>query len=462
MNMLSNSNAERDARSIVHPYSNLSLDSRERLLTIVKGDGCYVEDDQGNRYLEGMAGLWCTSLGFSEERLAEVASTQLRTLPYYHLFNHRSTEPSINLAEKLLEIAPEGLSKVLFANSGSEANDQAVKLVWYYNNQKGRPEKKKILSRWRGYHGVTVAAGSLTGLPANHADFDLPIKNILHADCPSHYHHANPGETEEDFAARLAESLEAQILAEGPETVAALIAEPVSGSGGVIVPPKGYYERVQEILKKYDILLVADEVICGFGRTGKMFGCETFGLKPDIMTVAKALSSSYLPISATLVSDEIYDAMVDESRKQGVFAHGVTYAGHPVCAAVALETLKIYEERDILGHVAEVSPHFLERLHRLGAHPHVSHTRGVGLIGAIELVVDKESRRPFPPEQGVGARIQLHLQRNGVIVRALRDAVAFCPPLIISKAEIDVLFDAMENALKYLEQELAPRLSPSE
>lgn len=455
MSTLRNSNAERDARTLVHPYSNLSYDTESRLLAIVKGDGCYVEDDQGNRYLEGMAGLWSTSLGFSEERLAEAANAQIRKLPYYHLFNHRSTEPSIDLAEKLLSIAPEGLEKVLFANSGSEANDQAVKLVWYYNNQKGRPEKKKIISRWRGYHGVTVASGSLTGLPANHADFDLPIRNIIHADCPSHYHHANPGESEEAFAQRLAESLEAQIIAEGPETVAALIAEPVSGSGGVIVPPKGYYERVQKILKKYDILLIADEVICGFGRTGKMFGCETYGLKPDIMTVAKALSSSYLPISATLISGEIYQAMVEESRKHGVFAHGVTYAGHPVCAAVALETLKIYEERNILGHVAQVAPHFQARLAALADRPNVGHTRGVGLIGAIELVADAASRAPFAPARGVGPAFQSHLQRDGVIVRALRDAVAFCPPLIISKEQIDILFDAVEDGLDFVAREFS-------
>jgi 4-aminobutyrate--pyruvate transaminase len=452
-----NSTAERDINSLIHPYTNLAKHPEVGPVTMVRGEGVFVEDEQGRRYLEGMAGLWCTSLGFSEPRLKEAAARQFDALPYYHLFNHRSALPSIDLAERLLSIVPKGLSKVLFANSGSEANDQAVKLVWYYNNQKGRPEKKKIISRWRGYHGVTVASASLTGLPANHADFDLPIPNILHADCPSLFHHGEPGESEEAFAVRMADNLEAMILKEGPETVAAFIAEPVNGSGGVIVPPKGYFERVQKILRKYDILFIVDEVICGFGRTGNMFGCETYDLKPDILTVAKALSSSYLPISATIVSEEIYGAMMEESKKIGGFAHGFTYAGHPVCAAVAVETLKIYEERDIVGHVQSVMGRFLERLHRLGEHPLVGNTRGVGLLGAIELVADKKTNAPFDVALGVGPKVQARAMENGVIVRALRDAVAFCPPLIITESQIDMLFDGVVSALDYVQAELEGR-----
>lgn len=447
MHVLSNSTAERDISSLIHPYTNLSRHAEVGPVTVVRGDGVFVEDDTGQRYLEGMSGLWSTSLGFSETRLADAAAQQFAKLPYYHLFNHRSNEPSIELAERLLEIAPKSLSKVLFANSGSEANDQAVKLVWYYNNQKGRPEKKKIISRWRGYHGVTIASGSLTGLPMNHAEFDLPIQNILHTDCPSFYHNAQPGEDEDAFVSRLVGNLEQMILSEGPETVAAFIAEPVNGSGGVIVPPAGYFERVQEILRKYDILFIVDEVICGFGRTGNMFGCETYDLRPDIMTVAKALSSSYLPISATLVSEEIHQAMIAQSAKLGVFSHGVTYAGHPVCAAVAVETLKIYDERDIVSHVKKVSPHFLARLHALADHPMIGETRGVGLIGAIELTSNKVTKAPFDPNLGIGAKVQSQAMKNGVIVRALRDAVAFCPPLIITEEQIDMLFDAVEDAL---------------
>ena len=449
-----NSNAALDVEHLVHPYTNLARHAEVGPIIMTRGDGVFVEDDQGRRYLEGMSGLWSASLGFSEQRLVDAATRQLQQLPYYHLFNHRSTEPAIALAEELATIAPAGLTRALFANSGSEANDQAVKLVWYYNNARGRPTKKKIISRWRGYHGVTVAAGSLTGLPANHADFDLPIDRILHTDCPSHYHFAEPGETQEAFSQRLADNLEGLILKEGPETVAAFIAEPVNGSGGVIVPPPGYFEKIQAILRKYDILFIVDEVISGFGRTGNMFGSETYGLKPDIMTVAKALSASYLPISATLVSDDIHQAMLDESRKQGVFAHGVTYAGHPVCAAVALETLKIYRERDTVGHVRSVAPHFLRRLTALAEHPLVGETRGVGLIGAIEIASDKARRTSFPAQMGVGPRIQARAMEHGVIVRAIREALALCPPLIITPAQIDKLFDGVARALDDVQREL--------
>jgi 4-aminobutyrate--pyruvate transaminase len=447
MNARSNSNAVNDVASLIHPYTNLARHPEAGPVVMTRGDGVYVEDEHGRRYIEGMSGLWCASLGFSEKRLVEAATRQLETLPYYHLFNHRSVEPSIELAERLLDIAPAGLGKVLFANSGSEANDQAIKLVWYYNNARGRPEKKKIISRWRGYHGVTIASGSLTGLPANHADFDLPIANILHTDMPSHFHNAKPGESVADFTRRMVDNLEQLILSEGPDTIAAFIAEPVCGSGGVIVPPEGYFAGIQAVLRKYDILFIADEVICGFGRTGNMFGCDTYDLKPDIMTVAKALSASYLPISATIVSDDIHEAMMEQSRKHGGFAHGVTYSGHPVCAAVAVETLKIYEDRNIIGHVQEVSTRFLERLHALAERPYIGEARGVGLIGAVELVTDKASRTPFAPALGIGPGIQAKAMENGVIVRALRDVIAFCPPLIIDRQQIDMMFDGVEKAL---------------
>ncbi len=442
-----NSNAARDIANLIHPYTNLDRHAEVGPIVMKGGDGVYVTDDGGRRYLEGMAGLWSASLGFSEPRLAAAASRQLAELPFYHLFNHRSHEPAIELSERLLAIAPKGLKKALFANSGSEANDQAVKIVWYYNNALGRPEKRKIISRIRGYHGVTIGAASLTGLPANHTDFNLPIAGILHTDCPSFYHYGQPGETEAQFVDRLAQSLEDLIQREGPETVAAFIAEPVMGAGGVIVPPAGYFAKIQAVLKKYDILLIADEVICGFGRTGNMFGTETFELQPDILTVAKALSASFLPISATLISEKIFEAMQAESRKIGVFAHGVTYAGHPVCAAVAVETLKIYEERRIVDHVREVAPVFQRRLKALADHPLVGETRGVGLIGAVEVVADKAKKESFPVAEGIGAVIQAKAMEAGVIVRAIRDAVAVCPPLIITAAQIDEMFDGLQQGL---------------
>jgi 4-aminobutyrate--pyruvate transaminase len=440
-------NWQKDVAHVVHPYSNLDAHERSGPVVITRGDGCYVEDENGRRYLEGMSGLWCASLGFSEQRLIDAAARQFAILPYYHLFNHRSHPPGIALAEALTGIAPAGLNHVLFANSGSEANDAAVKLVWYYNNQLGRPQKKKIISRLYGYHGVTVASGSLTGLTHVHRDFDLPLPQVLHTDCPSHYHFGQPGETEEQFAERLANNLEQLILQEGPETVAAFIAEPVNGSGGVIVPPKGYFERVQAILRKYDILFIVDEVICGFGRTGQMFGSETFRLKPDMMTVAKGLSAAYQPISALLLTDAIYDALKAGSRKNGAFAHGLTYAAHPVAAAVALETLKVYRERDIVAHVQAVSPYFFERLNALRAHPMVGEVRGVGLLAAVEITADKQAKAPFAPEAGVGAWIQNRAMQHGVIVRAIANCVALCPPLIVERHHIDELIDGLTRAL---------------
>jgi 4-aminobutyrate--pyruvate transaminase len=436
-----------DIRYALHPYTNLSAHQQLGPMVIARGEGVYVYDDAGNRYLEGLGGLFCASLGFSESRLADAADRQMRTLPFYHAFGHKANEPAIRLAEKLIDMAPGNMSKVFFANSGSEANDTAIKLIWYYNNAKGRPQKKKIISRARAYHGVTVATASLTGLPNNHRDFDLPIASILHTDCPHYYRYGRPGESEEAFATRCAESLDALIQAEGADTVAAFFAEPLMASGGVIVPPATYFEKIQAVLRKHEVLLVADEVICGFGRTGNMFGCETYGMQPDMIALAKQLSAGYLPISALLVNDDIYQAMVDESRKIGTFSHGFTYSGHPVAAAVALETLRIYEDDRILDHVRRVTPYFQRRLARLAGHPLVGEARGAGLIGAAELVADKATKAPFPSEMGVAARVGEYALKHGVITRALGDTVNFCPPLIITEAQIDELFDGIGRAL---------------
>ena len=443
-----NSTAARDVAYQLHPYTNARKHEAEGPLIIERGEGIHVFDEQGKSYIEGMAGLWCTSLGFSEPRLVEAATRQLETLPYYHTFAHKTGVPPIELAERLIGLAPVPMSKVFFANSGSEANDSVVKLVWYANNAMGRPERKKIISRIKGYHGVTVASASMTGLPHNHRDFDLPIQNILHTSCPHHYRFAEAGESEEDFATRMAGDLEAMIQAEGPETIAAFIGEPVMGAGGVILPPETYWEKVQAVLRKYDIWLIADEVICGFGRTGNMFGCQTYGIEPDILVVAKALSSAYLPISAVMISDKVYQAVAENSAKIGTFGHGFTYTGHPVSAAVALETLKIYQERDIVGHVQAVAPRFAARLKRLAEHPLVGEAVSVGLIGAVELVADKESRAPFEPLGSVGAVCARNAESEGLIVRALMDRVAFCPPLIIGEAEIDEMFDRFTRALE--------------
>ncbi|MCC7167368.1 MAG: aminotransferase class III-fold pyridoxal phosphate-dependent enzyme, partial [Rhodospirillales bacterium] len=359
----------------------------------------------------------------------------------------------IELAEKLLALAPVPMSKVFFANSGSEANDTAIKLAWYVNNALGRPQKKKIISRTKGYHGVTIATASLTHLPNNQRDFDLPLPGFLAAACPHHYRFGRPGESEEDFATRLAEELDRQIEAEGPDTVAAFIAEPVMGAGGVIVPPAGYFEKIQAVLKKHDVLFIADEIICGFFRTGNAFGSQTFQLAPDMMTLAKALSSGYAPISALLINERIFQALVAESAKIGTFGHGFTYSAHPLSAAIALETLAIYEERDLLAHVRQVGPALQAGLRRFANHPMVGEARGIGLIGAIELVADKTSRANFDPKLGVGAQVVAAAERHGVILRAMAgDAIAFSPPLVITKGEIEEMLERFGRALDQVAQ----------
>jgi len=442
------SSASRDIAASLHPYTNLKLHETEGPMVITGGDGVFVFDANGKQYLEALSGLWCVSLGFSEKRLAEAAYRQMLKLPFYHTFSHKAHEVGIELAEKILSIAPVPMSKVFFVNSGSEANDTVVKLVWYYNNALGRPQKKKILARMKGYHGVTVASGSLTGLPNNHRDFDLPIGNILHIDCPHWYRFAQAGETEEAFSSRLADSLEQRILSEGPETVAALIGEPILGAGGVLLPPSTYWEKIQAVLKKYDVLLISDEVICGFGRTGNMWGTTTYGMKPDMITCAKALSSGYLPIAAIMISADIYAALVKESEKIGVFAHGFTSSGHPVTSAVALETLKIYDEMEVVSRVRKLAPRMQSGLRRFADHPLVGEVRGVGLIGAIELVANKATKAPFDPKEAVGGFLIKRGHHHGLILRAIGDSIAFCPPLIIEEREIDLMLERFERALE--------------
>jgi 4-aminobutyrate--pyruvate transaminase len=420
MTPTSTSTADRDIAYQLHPFTNLRKHASEGPLVITGGHGIYVEDEAGRRYIEALAGLWCASLGWGEERLVEAAARQMRKLPYYHQFASKAHDTAIDLAERLISLLPVRMSKVFFNNSGSEANDTAVKLVWYYNNARGRHRKKKIISRLRAYHGITVASASLTGILTAHRDFDLPLPAVRHADCPDYYRHGRPGESEEAFATRMAENLEAQIQREDPDTVAAFIAEPIMGAGGVVLPPRTYFDKVQAVLEKHDVLFIADEVICGFGRTGRMFASETFGLRPDIVVMAKALSSAYLPISATAISEEIYQALLAESDKIGIFAHGYTYSGHPVCCAVALETLNIMRERDLVGHVQQVGPRLIAGLRRLADHPLVGDVRGIGLIAGVELVRDKATRAQFEPVGSVGPAFVANAQAEGLIVRIMQ------------------------------------------
>ncbi len=440
--------ATRDVETLVHPYINLARFRETGPLIIERGAGVYVYDTDGKPYLEGMAGLWCTSLGYGNEELVEAAATQMRKLSFAHLFTGKSHDPAIELAEKLKEIAPVPISKVFFCNSGSEANDTQVKLVWYLNNALGRPKKKKIISRIKAYHGVTIVAASLTGLPGNHRDFDLPLPGFLHTGCPHHYRFAQPGESEEDFATRLAAELDAMIVKEGPDTVAAFIAEPVMGAGGVIVPPKTYFEKIMPVCAKHDVFMISDEVICGFGRLGTVFGCQELNFVPDSISIAKMLSSAYLPIAGVMIPESMYQAMLVESKKIGAFGHGFTYGGHPVSAAVALKALEIYARDHIVEKAAERGSQFQARLKALGQHPLVGEARGLGLIGGLELVADKKTKRAFAAERGVGARAVAFAEAEGLIVRSvLGDVLTLSPPLVISAAEVDELFDRLARAL---------------
>ncbi len=443
-----NSPHARDIASHLHPYTNLAIHPEVGPHILQRGEGIYVYDDEGKKFIEGMSGLWCASLGFSEKRLVAAATKQMETLPFYHNFAHKAVEPAIELADYLVHHAPVPMSKVFFTNSGSEANDTQVKLVWYYNNILGRPEKKKIIARQGAYHGITVAAASLTGLQYTHNAFDVPLKGFLHTDCPHFYKYGHEGESEEQYASRLADNLEQLIQEEGPGTIAAFIAEPFLGAGGVITPPKGYYEKIQPILQAHDILFIVDEVISGFYRTGDMFGTETYNLKPDLISMAKQLSAAYQPIGAVMLSEKIHDVLVEGSRKYGLFGTGFTYSGHPVPAAVALETQKIYDDLDIGTHVKAVSVTFQKRLHALTDHPLVGEARGLGLIGAVELVADKAARQNFDPALKVGAFATGKAMEHGLILRPLaNDSVAFCPPLIITEGQINDMFDAFERAL---------------
>ena len=451
-----NSAAARDIANVLHPYTDLKTHQEVGPTVISRGKGVRVWDDAGKEYIESVAGLWCASLGFDNERLVQAAVTQMRKLPFYHAFTAKSHEPAIDLAEMLIERAPVPMSKVFFANSGSEANDSAIKMIWYMNNALGRPKKKKIIGRIKGYHGITIGSASLTGLPANHRSFDVPLPGFVHTMTPHYYHAGLPGESEDDFATRCADELEKLILAEGPDTVAAMWAEPIMGAGGVIVPPKGYFPKIQAVLRKYDVLLVVDEVICGFWRTGNYWGSQTLDIQPDILTCAKALSASYMPISACLVNDRVFQALAKESNEIGTFGHGFTYSGHPVPAAVAIETLKIYDETDMGGHIASVGPHLQAELRRLFTdHPLVGEVRGVGLIAAMELVADKATRTNFDPKAKVGPRLTKILEENGVIGRAsVNDTLCFSPPLIITREEIDELLVRVGKSLDELTVQL--------
>ncbi|MEM7542849.1 MAG: aminotransferase [Pseudomonadota bacterium] len=440
---------QRDIDSIIHPYTHLSKHLETGPLVFTRAEGPYIWDDKGNKYIEALAGLWCTALGYGNEELCQTAYDQMKELSYAPIFAGKTHEVGIELAEKLKSLMPFDGGKVFYGNSGSDANDTQIKLLWYYNNARGKPEKKKMIGRVKGYHGITMAAGSLTGILPSHTGFDLPLDGgrFLHTDTPHHYRYAEDGESEEDFATRLANNLEQLILKEGPETVAGFIAEPIMAAGGVIVPPRTYFQKIQSVLEKYDVMYVDDEVVCGFGRTGNPFGYDTFELQPDTVTMAKALTSAYQPLSAVVIKDDMFKTMVDAADEMGVFGHGYTYSGHPVACAVGLKTLEIYERDEIFDKAAALTPHFQQRLRSFADHPMVGEVRGAGLLGAIEFVANKETKALFDPPGTVGAHCVQQCHANGLVIRPLGDTMGFCPPLIVTPEQIDEIFDKFEKSL---------------
>ena len=432
---------------LIYPTTNFKAIEQ---VTVERGEGCYVWDNQGNQYLEGLAGLWCTALGYGNQEVIATATEQMNKLTFNHMFGGKTHQVAIDLADKLADMIPMDDAVISFGNSGSDANDTHVKLLRYYHEAIGKPERRKIIARERSYHGVTVAAASLTGLPVTQNHFDLPVDalGILRTDHPHYYRGKQGDESEVEFVDRIVANLEAMIVAEGPETIAAFIAEPITGASGVIVPPDGYYQKVQAVLNRYDIMFWADEVITGFGRTGSDFGCNTMGIQsPDMMTFAKQLSSAYMPISASAIRREVYDAMIEQTANAGAFGHGYTYSGHPVACAVALKVLEIYQRDKIFENAAVTGAYLQQRLTEFADHPLVGEVRGRGLLGAIELVANKEKGTAFVGG-AVGGYAQKMAQDSGLLIRAVAgSSLGICPPLIITEAQIDEMMDKLSIAL---------------
>ena len=450
--------ADLDRRYQFHPFTALGEhEEHGPPVVMVRGRGVMLEDTSGRQYIDAMAGLWCVNVGYGREEIADAMRSQALDLSYCHSFSSMSSDTPALLAERLITNAPAPMSKVFFGNSGSDANDTQVKLVWYYNNARGRPDKKKIIARQRGYHGVTIMAGGMTGLPGLHAGFDLPLSFVKHTTAP-HRLWEGHGLSDAEFVDKLVDDLEQLIDDEGANTIGAMILEPVMGAGGVIVPPPGYYDAVQQVLVKNDILLIADEVICGFGRLGHMFGCEALSIKPDLITIAKGVTSAYFPLSGVLVSEEVWRGIVDGGKKYGAFGHGYTYSSHPIGAAAALANLDIIENENLVEAAATNGAYMHQCLQSAFAdHALVGEVRGFGLIGAVEFVSRKDPPTAFEPKLTVAARIAKKALAGGVLTRALpnADSVAFSPPLIITQKEIDTVVNVVRDAVDEVQAELS-------
>lgn len=439
-----------DREFVFHPFTNAREHERLGPLTMVAGQGSTLTDTHGREYLDAMAGLWCVNIGYGNGEMADAMAAQTRQLAFYHAFASMGNEPVARLAQRLIAMAPGEMSKVFFGNSGSDANDTQVKLVWYYNNVLGRPEKKKIISRSRGYHGVTVMSGSLCGLPGMHAGFDLPLPMVRFARAPHQLWERQDGQSEQEFVQMLADELDRLITAEGPDTVAAFIAEPIQAAGGVIIPPAAYFPAIQKVLRRHDVLLIADEVVCGFGRTGEQFGSQAFGVEPDLITLAKGITSAYIPLSACVVSAQVWDVVQQGSDIYGLFSHGYTYSAHPLAAAAAMTNLDIIERDGLVAQAKARGDHLAMRLHEaFDGHPLVAEVRGYGLLGAVEFCSSRQPLVGFDPIGRLSRAVVKRSRERGVITRALpnADSISFSPPFVVTEAELDVMVATTRLAL---------------
>jgi L-2,4-diaminobutyrate transaminase len=443
-----------DRASVLHPFTNLKDFAAGKLgdpTVVESGQGVRITDSAGKTYIDGFAGLYCVNIGYGRKEVADAISRQAHQLAYYHSYAAHTTDELAILSDRLVRMAPGKMSKVFYGMSGSDANETQAKLVWYYHNLIGKPSKKKIISRERGYHGCTVLAGSMTGMNFYHDHMDLPFTNILHTGVPHHYWGAHSGENENDFATRRAQELEELILREGPDTVGAFIAEPVLGTGGIIPPPAGYWPKIQAVLRKYEVLMIADEVVCGFGRIGTPFGCHMYDIEPDLITIAKGLTSAYVPLSAAIISEKVYSVMEHGSDKLGAFSHGYTYSGHPIGVAAANAVLDIVEKEDLAGK-AKSTGDYLQRCMReaFEGHPIVGEVRGIGMLAAIEFVADPDKKIRFDPALKIGAQMSKACRDRGLIARAMPhgDILGFAPPLVMSEADVEEMITIAAAAVK--------------
>jgi L-2,4-diaminobutyrate transaminase len=449
---------ERDRRSLLHPFTRVrdyAAGQGAAPFVAMQGHGVFVSDQNGTESIDGFSGLYCVNVGYGEKRIVDAIESQLRQLAFFHSFAGATNAPAIELGEKLLQIAGPAYQKVFFGLSGSDANETQVKLAWYYNNVLGRPEKKKIIARDRGYHGGTIFAGSLTGLPVYHNGFDLVRSHIKHTLAPDPFWAGEPDVAA--FVRRCADELDRMILAEGPETVAAFIAEPMIGAGGIVPPPAGYWEAIQAVLRRHDVLLIADEVVTAFGRVGHMLACPAWGIDADLITLAKGLTSAYLPLSAVMVGERVWRALEAGTERHGMFGHGYTYTAHPACAAAAIANIQVIEDDRLCDNARDTGAYLLARLRdRFAGHPLVGEVRGVGLLIAIEFIPPGAPRKRLPPELKFSSRINALCREEGLLARAMphNDIIGLAPPLILSRAEADAIVERLGRAVDRATSEL--------